>query len=76
MNPVLMEIYSTVLPAAPYVIAAYAGILLVLAVYVFYITSKLHKTEKKLVALEEHVAALGHSTHEEQLSKRDIFKEN
>ena len=76
MNPVLMEIYSTVLPAAPYVVAAYAGILLVMAIYVFYVTNKLRKTEQKLAALEEHVMALGQDTHEEQLSKRDIFKEN
>ena len=76
MNPVLMEIYSTVLPAAPFVIAAYAGILLVMAGYVFYVTSKLHKTEKKLAALEEHVMAAQTTTHEDELSARDIFKEN
>ncbi len=76
MNPVLMEIYSTVLPAAPFVIAAYAGILLVLAGYVFYITNKLHKTEKKLAALAEHVINGQATTKEDDLLKRDIFKEN
>ncbi len=28
MDPILSEVYSTVLPAAPYVLAAYVGILL------------------------------------------------
>lgn len=27
MDPILSEVYSTVLPAAPYVLAAYVGIL-------------------------------------------------
>ena len=30
MDPILSEVYSTVLPAAPYVLAAYVGILLTL----------------------------------------------
>ena len=35
MNEVLAEIYSTILPSAPYIIAAYALIWLALLVYVF-----------------------------------------
>lgn len=58
MDPVLAEIYSTVLGAAPFVIAAYALIFLVLCGYVVLITTKLKRTEKKLAALEEHVDAL------------------
>lgn len=58
MDPVLAEIYSTVLGAAPFVIAAYALIFLVLCGYVVFITAKLKRTEKKLAALEEHVDAL------------------
>lgn len=58
MDPVLAEIYSTVLGAAPFVIAAYALIFLVLCGYVVLIMTKLKRTEKKLAALEEHVDAL------------------
>lgn len=58
MDPVLAEIYSTVLGAAPFVIAAYALIFLVLCGYVVFVTTKLKRTEKKLAALEEHVDAL------------------
>ena len=58
MNPVLEEIYSTILPSAPYVIVAYVGIILALGIYVFFIVSKLRRTEKKLPALEERVDEL------------------
>lgn len=58
MDPVLAEIYSTVLDAAPFVIAAYALLFLVLCGYVVYIMTKLKRTEKKLAALEEHVDEL------------------
>lgn len=58
MNPVLEEIYSTILPSAPYVIVAYVGIILALGIYVFFIVSKLRRTEKKLQALEERVDEL------------------
>lgn len=58
MNPVLAEIYSTILPSAPFVIVAYVGILVALFIYVFFIISKLHRTEKKLAALEERVEEL------------------
>lgn len=58
MNPVLSEIYSTVLGGAPYVIAAYALIFAILMVYVIMTTLKLKNTEKKLDALEEHVEEL------------------
>lgn len=58
MNPVLEEIYSTVLTGAPFVIAAYALIFVILMVYVIVAMTKLKGTEKKLAALEEHVAEL------------------
>lgn len=58
MDPVLAEIYSTVLTAAPYVIAAYALIFLILLVYVAFIMTKLKNTEKKIEALSEHVDRL------------------
>lgn len=58
MDPVLAEIYSTVLDAAPFVIAAYALLFLVLCGYVVFVMTKLSRTEKKIAALEEHVDEL------------------
>ncbi len=58
MDPILAEIYSTVLDAAPYVIAAYALIFLILLVYVAIVMTKLKNTEKKIDALAEHVEGL------------------
>ncbi len=55
MNPVLVEIYSTILPAAPYVIGAYALIFLALFVYVFMVVRGLKKTEKQMAVLEEAI---------------------
>ena len=40
MDPILAEVYSTVLPAAPFVIAAYVGIWLALAVYAFVLSRR------------------------------------
>ncbi len=56
MDPILAEIYSTILPSAPFVIAAYVLILLVVGVYVFIITRGLKKTEAELSVLEEELA--------------------
>jgi hypothetical protein len=53
MNSVLTEIYSTVLSGAPYVIAAYVGIIIVLAIFVIVIYRKLLSVEKQVAALEE-----------------------
>ena len=58
MDPILEEIYSTVLEAAPYVIAAYALVFLILFVYVVIVMTKLKNTEKKIDALAEHVEEL------------------
>ena len=57
MDPILSEIYSTVLEAAPFVIAAYALIWLVLLVYVIIIVSRLKNTEKRMTLLEDLLAA-------------------
>ncbi|MDR1088970.1 MAG: heme exporter protein CcmD [Coriobacteriales bacterium] len=53
MDPIQAEIYSTVLTAAPYVIAAYALMWLVLLVYILFVSRSLKKTEQQLAALEE-----------------------
>jgi hypothetical protein len=53
MDPILAEIYSTVLTAAPYVIGAYALMWLILLVYVLITVLGLKKTERQIAALEE-----------------------
>ncbi len=58
MDPVQAEIYSTVLTAAPFVIAAYALMWVVLFIYIFYSNRSLKKTEQHLAALEEAVDQL------------------
>ena len=55
MNPILADIYSTVLPSAPYLIAAYAIVWLALLVYVLVIVRGLKKTEAQMELLEEAV---------------------
>jgi CcmD family protein len=57
IDPILAEIYSTVLTAAPYVIAAYALMWLVIFGYVLIVTLGLRRTERQLAALEEALAA-------------------
>jgi hypothetical protein len=57
MDPILAEIYSTVLTAAPYVIAAYALMWLVLLAYVLIVVLGLKRTERHMAALEESLAA-------------------
>lgn len=57
MDPILAEVYSTVLPAAPFVVAAYAGIWVVLAVYVFVLSRRAKRTERDLDALKRALDA-------------------
>lgn len=57
MDPILAEIYSTVMTAAPYVIGAYALIWLVLLGYVLVVVLGLKRTERQLAALEESLQA-------------------
>jgi CcmD family protein len=58
MNPVLEEIYSTIIPSAPFLIAAYALIWLVLLVFVFVSLRGMKRTEAQIAVLEEAVAEL------------------
>lgn len=53
MNPVLADIYSTILPSAPFVIAAYALLWVALLVFVFMIMRGIKKSEAQVVVLEE-----------------------
>ncbi len=59
MNPVLEEIYSTIIPSAPFVIGAYVLVFLVLFAYVAFVLTKLKGVERKMDALEERVEELG-----------------
>lgn len=52
MDPILSEVYSTVLPAAPYVIAAYVGILFALFAFVLSLWRKSKRTEADIDALK------------------------
>ncbi|MCL2339997.1 MAG: hypothetical protein FWC59_03785 [Actinomycetia bacterium] len=67
MDPILAEIYSTVMSAAPYVIAAYALIWLILLVFVLIVFSGQHRTERQLAAL---TAALAASSKPQDQAKR------
>ena len=53
MNPILADIYSTVVPSAPFIIAAYALVWVALLVYVVVIVRGLKKTEAQIAVLEE-----------------------
>ena len=59
MNEILMSVYGAVLPAAPYVIAAYALIFVALFVYVVIVVRGLKKNERDIEALEDAVARMG-----------------
>ena len=59
MNPILADIYSTILPSAPFVIGAYALLWAVLFVYVAMIVRGMKKTEAQIAVLEEELAARG-----------------
>ncbi len=56
MDSVLAEIYSTIIPSAPYLIAAYALIWLVLCAFIAMTFTKLARAEKKLALLEEQIS--------------------
>lgn len=56
MNPVLAEIYSTIIPSAPYLIAAYALIWVALLAYVLVIVRGIKRSEKQMTLLEEALA--------------------
>ncbi|MDO4183005.1 MAG: CcmD family protein [Coriobacteriia bacterium] len=56
MNAVLAEIYSTIIPSAPYIIAAYAAIWVILLVWLFLQFRKQNKLAAQLDVLEEALA--------------------
>lgn len=52
MDAILAEVYSTVLPAAPFVLAAYVGIVLVLGVFVAMLWRKSKRVQDDIAALK------------------------
>ncbi|MBR3689893.1 MAG: CcmD family protein [Eggerthellaceae bacterium] len=56
MNAVLVEIYSTVIPSAPYVIAAYALVWVAVLAYVLVIMRGQKKAEAQMALIEEALA--------------------
>lgn len=53
MDSILSEVYSTVLPAAPYVLAAYIGIWLVLFIFFLALWRKSKRTSEDIEALKQ-----------------------
>lgn len=57
MNPILADMYATVAPSAPFIIAAFAIVWLALLAYVVFVLRGLKKTEAQMALLEEALAA-------------------
>ena len=57
MNPILADMYATVAPSMPFIIAAYAIVWAALLIYVIMIVRGLKKTEAQMVVLEEALRA-------------------
>ncbi|MCD8199591.1 MAG: hypothetical protein LUD25_01320 [Coriobacteriaceae bacterium] len=57
MNSILADIYSTVIPAAPYVIAAYVLVMVAFFIFVFVLIRRVGRAERTLDALEEELDA-------------------
>lgn len=55
VNPILAEIYSTIIPSAPFVVAAYALLWLVLLAFVFVVWRKVCAAEQQVALLEEQL---------------------
>ena len=53
MNAVLEQIYATILPSAPYVIAAYALMWLALLAYTVFLAVRLSRAEAQMALLAD-----------------------
>ncbi len=53
MNPILEEIYSTIIPSAPYIIVAYALIWVALLAYMLIVMRGISRAEAQMRVLEE-----------------------
>ena len=59
MDPVLTEIYRTVITAVPYVLAAYGLLWVGLFGYITIVLMRLGRLEKQLVVVEESLTRRG-----------------
>ena len=59
MDPVLQEIYKTVLDAAPYVIAAYALLWVGLFGFIFFVLRRVTQVERELAVVEQALERRG-----------------
>ncbi len=57
MDPILADIYSTILPSAPFLIGAYALVWVALLVYVIIMQRGIKNAEAQIALLEEAVSA-------------------
>ena len=57
MNPILADIYSTIIPSAPFIIAAYALVWVLLLIWVVMQGKKISRSEKQLAILEEELSS-------------------
>lgn len=55
MNAILVDMYSTVIPAAPFVIAAYCLAWVALFVFIAIVARALRKSEAQIAVLEEEL---------------------
>lgn len=53
MNPILEQIYATVIPSVPYVIAAYALMWLCMCLYIGYAVNRQKNVETQLAVVEQ-----------------------
>lgn len=53
MDPILAEVYSTVLPAVPYVLVAYVGIWLAFGVYAIVLGRRAKHNDADIKALKD-----------------------
>ncbi len=67
MDPVLAEIYSTVIPSAPYLIAAYALLWVVLLAFVLMVMRGVKRANARMALIEEELEA-----REAQRSERAV----
>ncbi len=56
MNSVLQEIYATILPSMPFIIAAYVLIWIALLVYVVFAMRRFKNVESQLALVERTIA--------------------
>lgn len=58
MNSILADIYSTVVPSAPYIIAAYALLWVALLVYILVIARGTKRAERQMGLIEDELREL------------------